>query len=179
MAVDQLEGIAPVSGDEFRPALGKLWLMLSFFLLMVPAGAVAALAWWFQVELPGGKVISTKAGIASLVAVPLGLLLSLVMGSLIVSAKRLVFGENCVQLLTGERVVVHIPYQNVAETYASGEAGAGVVGLKLNHRVDPGLRVPFWTKETYEIQVLMFREPLEAIHLKLLQRLVSFRARQR
>ena len=177
MTRDHLEGFAPVPGEEFRPALGKLWAMLVVFALMIPAGALAASCWWFQVELPGGMVLSAKAGIVGLLAVPLGVLLVLVMAALLASAKRLVLGANCVQLLSRERVVVHIPYRNVAETYASGEAGAGVVGLRLRDRDDPATLVPSWTRDRYEIQVLTYGKPVESIHRALNERLAEFRDR--
>ena len=176
MAGDRPEEFAPVTGEEFRPALGKLWTMLLVFLLMAPAGALAAFLWWYQVELPGGKVLSSKAGIVGLLGVPLAIFLSLVMLALLASAKRLVIGENSVQLLTRERVVVHIPYQNVAETYARGEAGAGVVGLRLRDRADPATLVPSWTRDRYEIQVLTYGKPLDSIHQALLRRMAAFRA---
>ena len=176
MAGDRPEEFAPVTGEEFRPALGKLWTMLLVFLLMAPAAALAAFLWWYQVELPGGKVLSAKAGIVGLLGVPLAIFLSLVMLALLASAKRLVIGENSVQLLTRERVVVHIPYQNVAETYARGEAGAGVVGLRLRDRADPATLVPSWTRDRYEIQVLTYGKPLDSIHQALLRRMAAFRA---
>jgi hypothetical protein len=176
MAADRLEEFTPVIGEEFRPALGKLWTMLLVFLLMVPGGAFAAFLWWYEVELPGGKVLSVKAGIVGLLAVPLGIFLSLVMVALLVSAKRLVIGEKSVQLLSRQRVVVHIPYPNVAETYAKGEAGAGVVGLRLRNRADSATLVPSWTQDRYEIQVLTYGKSLDSIHQTLLRRLAAFRA---
>ena len=142
MTRDHLKGIAPVTGNEFRPALGKLWTMLLVFALMVPVGVIAVYCWWYEVELPRGKVLTAKAGIVGLLAVPVGALLALVMAALLAGAKRLVIGDNCVQLLSRGRVVVHIPYQNVAETYASGEGSAGVVGLRLRDRNDPATLVP-------------------------------------
>ena len=70
------------------------------------------------------------------------------------SAKRLVIGANCVQLLSGQRVVIHIPYGNVAETYSSGEAGpelsvCGCETARTQQRLcRPGLRTAtisrFW-----------------------------------
>jgi hypothetical protein len=176
MAADHLEKFTPVSGEEFRPALVKLWAMLLVFLLMVPGGALAAFLWWYQIELPGGKVLSAKAGIVGLLAVPLAVFLSLVGVALLASAKRLVIGEHCLQLLSRQRVVVHIPYQNVAETYARGEAGAGVVGLKLRNRADAATLVPSWIKNRYEIQVLTYGKPLDSIHQALVRRLAVFRA---
>jgi hypothetical protein len=176
MAAGRVEEFAPVLGEEFRPALGKLWTMLLVFLLMVPGGALAALSWWYQIELPGGKVLSAKAAIVGLLAMPLGIFLSLVMVALLALAKRLVIGENCVQLLARGRVVVHIPYQNVAETYAQGEARAGVVGLRLRNRADSATLVPSWTKDRYEIQVLTYGKPLDYIHQALIGRLAAFRA---
>ncbi len=150
--------------------------MLLVFALMAPAGALAALAWWYEMELPGGIVLTAKAGIVGLLAIPLALLCVLVMAALLASAERLVIGEDCVQLLSGGRVVVHIPYHNVAETYASGEAGAGVVGLKLRDRADPATLVPPWTRDSYEVQVLVYRESLESIHRALKKRLAQWRA---
>jgi hypothetical protein len=176
MTRDRLEAFAPVTGAEFRPALGKLWGMLLVFGLMIPGGAVAAYCWWNEVELPGGVRLTAKAGIVGLIAIPLAALLTLVMAALLASAKRLVIGANCVQLLSRGRVVVHIPYQNVAETYATSEGGAGVVGLKLSDRDDPATLVPSWTKDRYEIQVLVYGQPLEAIHRTLKIRLAQFRA---
>jgi hypothetical protein len=170
------EAIAPVPGVEFSPALGKLWTMLFGFALMIPIGALAVYCWWYQVELFGGKVLSAKAGIVGLIALPVGLLLVLVAAALLASAKRLVIGENCVQLLSRGVVVVHIPYENVAETYAKGEGGAGVVGLKLRDRNDPATLVPSWTKDRYEVQVLTYGKPLEHIHRALAERLTAFRS---
>jgi hypothetical protein len=176
MMRDRLTAFAPVKGEEFRPALGKLWTMLLVFALMVPAGAFAAYSWWNEVVLPGGMVLTAKAGIVGLLGVPLGLLLSLVMAALLASAKRLVIGADCVQLLSRGRVVVHIPYRNVAETYATGEAGAGVVGLRLRDRDDPATLVPSWTKDRYEIQVLVYGGRLESIHRALRKRLAEYRS---
>jgi hypothetical protein len=161
---------------EFRPALGKLWAMLLVFALMVPAGAFAAYCWWYEVELPGGMVLSAKAGIVGLLGLALGAFLTLVAAALLASAKRLVIGASCVQLVSGGRVVVHIPYQNVAETYATGEGTAGVVGLKLRDRGDPATLVPRWTRDRYEIQVLVYGQRLESIHQALNERLEAFRA---
>jgi hypothetical protein len=176
MSRDRLEEFSPASGVEFRPARGKLWTMLLVCALMVPAGALAAYCWWYGIELLGGRVLSAKAGIAGLVAVPLGAFLTLVAAALLASAKHLVIGEGCVQLLSRGRVVVHIPYHNVAETYARGEGAAGVVGLRLRDRNDPATLVPFWTKDRYEIQVLTYGKPLEHVQRVLSERLATFRA---
>lgn len=176
MTQDRLEEFASVTGEEFRPARGKLWTMLVVFALMVPAGGLAAFAWWDQVELPGGKVLSAKAGIAGLIAMPVGVLLALVMLALLASAKTLVIGANCVQLLSRGRVVVHIPYANVAETYATGEDAAGVVGMKLRDRNDPATLVPSWTRDRYEIQVLIYGKPLTHMHQVLKAHLAAFQA---
>jgi hypothetical protein len=179
MSQDRPEEFTPVSGEVLRPALGKLWTMLLVFLLMIPAGALAAIFWWYQIELPGGKVLSAKAGIVGLIAMPVAFLLVLVMMALLASAKQLVIGEKCIQLLSRGRVVVHIPYQNVAETYATGGDGAGVIGLKLRDRDDPAMLLPFWTKDRYEIQVLIYGKPLAHIHKAVNERLAAFRAGER
>lgn len=176
MAAGRPEAFAPVHGEEFRPALGKLWAMFLVFVLMVPLGAIAAFLWWFEIALPDGRALSAKAGIVGLLAVPLAFFLSLVMVTLLLSAKRLVLGDDCVQLLSRKGVVVHIPYQNVAETYAKGEGSAGVVGLVLKNREDPRTLVPSWSKDRYEIQVLTYGKPLLTIHQALLRRLTAFRA---
>lgn len=176
MAEGRPERFAPAAGLEFRPALGKLWAMLIVFTLMAPVGALMAYLWWNQVELPGGNVLTVYAGIVGLLAVPVGLFLALVMAALVFSAKRLVLGDECVQLLSRGRVVVHIPYGNVAETYASGEAGAGVVGLVLHDRNDPETLVPSWTRDRYEIQVLTYGQPLERMRRALEDRLAAYRA---
>ena len=65
---------------------------------------------------------------------------------------------------------------NVVETDASGEAGAGVVGLRLRDRDDPATLVPSWTRDRYEIQVLVYGKPLRDIHQALNRRLAEFRA---
>jgi hypothetical protein len=171
--------IAPVEGEELRPALAKLWAMLIVCLLFIPIGVLGALAWWNEVEIIGGKALSTKAGIACILAIPVGLFLSFVIFALLASAKRLVIGKSAVQLLSRDRVVVHIPYKNVAETYAKGESGAGVVGLRLRDRQDSETLVPFWTKDKYEIQVLTFGKPLEYLHKAVEKRLAEFRASAR
>ena len=176
MTRDHVGEFTPASGEEFSPARGKLWAMLLVFALMVPAGALAAYSWWYEVALPGGKLLSAKAGAAGLLAVPLGAFLALVAAALLASAKRLVIGESCVQLLSRGHVVVHIPYQNVVETYATGEAGAGVVGLKLRDREDPATLVPSWTKDRYEIQALVYGQPVEHLHRVLTERLAAFRS---
>lgn len=168
--------VAPASGEEFRPARAKLVAMLVVFALMVPGGALAAYLWWFGVQLPNGKFLSPKAGIVGLLAIPIGAFLAFVAAALLASAKRLVLGDDCVQLLSRGRVVVHIPFQNIAETYASGEGAAGVVGLKLRDRQDPATLVPFWTKDRYEIQVLVYGKPLEYIHGRVNDRLAAFRS---
>jgi hypothetical protein len=124
-------------------------------------------------------ILTAKAGIVSLIGVPLGTFLSLVMAALLASAKRLVIGDDCVQLVSRGRVVVHIPYRNVVEAYSSGEAGAGVVGLRLRDRADPATLVPFWTKDSYEIQVMVYGQPLETIHRALDERIAAFRAGER
>jgi hypothetical protein len=170
-----LEEFAPVTGEEFKPALGKLWTMMLVFALMVPIGGLATYAWWFQVELPGGKVLSTKAGIVGLIAMPVGVLLFLIALAFLASAKRLVIGASCVQLLSKGHVVVHIPYENIAETYATGEGTAGVVGVKLRDRKDPGTLVPSWTKDRYEIQTLIYGKPVAQLQQVLNARLAEFR----
>jgi hypothetical protein len=175
MAQDRLEEIAAVTGEEFKPALGKLWAMLIGSALMILVGAVIVYLWWFEVEFLG-RVLSTKAGVVGLIAMPLGAFLTLVAVVFVVSAKRLIVGDDCVQLLSGERVAVHIPYQNVGETYTTGDSGAGVVGLVLRDRDDPATRVPTWTRDRYEIQVLAYRQPLDHIHASLSKRLAAFRA---
>jgi hypothetical protein len=176
MSQDRSEEFAPVSGVEFKPAVGKLWGMLLLFALMVPVGALAAYCWWYEVELIAGKVLSAKAGIVGLLTVPLGLLFMLMAAAFLASAKRLVIGDKCVQLLSKGRVAVHIPYENVAEAYARGEGAAGVLGLKLSDRNDPATLVPFWTKDRYEIQVLTYGKPLQHVHQVLAERLAAFRS---
>jgi hypothetical protein len=176
MTQDRIAEFAPATGVEFKPALGKLWGMLLVFALMVPAGAVAAYCWWYEVELIAGKVLSAKAGIVGLLTVPLALLFVLMAAAFLASAKRLVIGDKCVQLLSKGRVAVHIPYENVAEAYARGEGTAGVVGLKLRDRNDPATLVPSWTKDRYEIQVLTYGKPLQHVHQALTERLAAFRS---
>ena len=176
MAQDRLEDFPPASGEEFRPARGKLVAMLLVFALMVPVGIAVVYLWWFEVPLAGGKVLSTKAGIVGLLAIPVGAFLAFVSAALLASAKRLVIGDDCVQMLSRGRVVVHIPFANVAETSASGEGSAGVVGLKLRDRNDPATLVPFWTKDRYEIQVLIYGKPLADVHRAVNERLAAFRA---
>jgi hypothetical protein len=175
MTRDQLADIAPTTGEEFRPSLGKLWAMLFVFAVMVPVGALAAYLWWNQVELPGGIVLTAQSGVVGLLALPLGILLALVAAALLASAKRLVIGDDCVQLMSRGRVVVHIPYQNIAQTYTSGRGSAGVVGLMLRDRNDPATLVPPWTRDRYEIQVLIYGKPLEHIYQVLDRRLATFR----
>jgi hypothetical protein len=176
MTHDRLEQFAPATGKEFKPALGKLWAMTVVFALIVAAGALAAYAWWYEVELPGGRFLTAKAGIAGLVAAFVAIFLVLVGVAFLASAKRLVIADTCVQLLSKGRVVVHIPCQNVGETYTTGDSTAGVVGLTLRDRGDAATLVPFYTKDSYEIQVLVYGKPLEHIHQVLSERLAKFRA---
>ncbi|HEV3237530.1 MAG TPA: hypothetical protein VGZ25_11110 [Gemmataceae bacterium] len=179
MAQDRLETIDPVVGEEIRPALGKLLGMLLFCLAMMIGGALIAYSWWFEVELFAGRAFSTKAGIFGLLAIPIGALLALVALALLASAKKLVIGADCVQLHSKGKVAVHIPYANVAETYASGTGGAGVVGMRLRDRQDGATFVPSWTKDRYEVQVMSYRKPLQEIHQLLKQQLTEYRARAR
>jgi hypothetical protein len=179
MAQDRLETFDPVVGDEIRPALGKLMGMLLFCLVMMVVGAVIAYSWWFEVELFAGKTVSTKAGIVGLLVIPLGALLALVALALLASAKKLVIGSDCVQLHSKGKVAVHIPYANVADIYATGSDGAGVVGLMLRDRLDGATLVPSRTKDRYEVQVMAYRKPLQEIHQLLKQRLTEYRARAR
>jgi hypothetical protein len=172
----QVDDFAPVSGDEFRPALAKLWTMLIVFALMIPAGALAAFGWWFQVPLFGGRVLSAKAGIVGLLAIPLGMFLVMVGGVLLALAKRLVIGTDRVQLLSRGRVAIEIPFRNVAAVFASGEGNAGAVGLQLLDRKDPATRVPSWTRDRYEIQVLTYGKPLKLIHDAVNKRFQEYRA---
>jgi hypothetical protein len=176
MTGDRLEEFPPASGDTFPPALGKLWAMLVVFALMVPVGALAAYCWWYEIPFLGRFALTAKAGIVGLAAVPLGALLAVVAAALLASAKPLVIGADCVQLLSWGRVVVQIPYQNVAEVYARGEGGAGVVGLRLRDRADAATLVPSWTKDRYEIQVLTYGKPLEYVYQLLSERLAAFRS---
>jgi hypothetical protein len=177
MAQDRLETIDPVIGEEIRPALGKLVGMLLFCIAMIVVGAVMAYSWWFEVELFPGKVFSAKAGIVGLLAIPLGALLALVPLALLASAKKLVIGPDCVQLHSKGKVAVHIPYANVADVYATGSDGAGVVGLMLRDRLDGATLVPSWTKDRYEVQVMAYRKPLQGIHQMVKQRLTEYKAR--
>jgi hypothetical protein len=176
MTGNRLEQFAPASGEKFCPALGKLWAMLVVFALMVPVGALAAYCWWYEIAILGGYVLTAKAGIVGLVALPLGAFLALVAAALLVSAKPLVIGTDCVQLLSRGRVAVHIPYQNVAEVYSRGEGGAGVVGLRLRDRADAATLVPSWTKDRYEIQVLIYGKPVAYIYQMVSERLAAFRS---
>jgi hypothetical protein len=164
-----------VSGNEFRPARGKLWGMLIVFTLMIPAGAIAAFCWWLQIPLLHGIVLTAKAGIVGLLAIPLGMFLALVAGILLASAKTLVIGDDRVQFISRGQVAIEIPFRNVAAIYANGEGDAGVVGLKLRDRHDPATRVPSWTKESYEIQVLTYGKPLEFIRAAVDKRFQAWR----
>lgn len=164
MSGDRRNEISPVDGDEFRPALAKLWVMLISFALMIPVGAVAALCWWFQLPLLHGVVLSAKAGIIGLLAIPLGMFLVFAMGLLLASAKRLVIGEDRVQLLTRGVVAVQIPFQNVSAIDMNGEGNAGVVGLQLCDLDAPALRVPSWARDRFEIQVLTYGKSLKHVH---------------
>ena len=168
-----------VSGDEFDPALGKLWALLIVSALMIPAGAVAAFCWWLQIPLFHGIVLTTKAGIVGLLAIPLGMFLSLVAGVLLAGAKKLVIGDDRVQLISRGQVAIEIPFRNVAAIYAKGEGNAGVVGLKLHDRNDPATRIPSWTKDCYEIQVLTYGKPLEFIHAAMDKRFQEYRTGSR
>src|SRR5438132_2372103 len=142
MADNRSEEFQPVAGEEIGPARVKLLGMLLLSLLIIPAGAVAAFLWWYQVELFGGRVLTAKAGIAGLLAVPFGALLAIVGVVLLISAKRLVIAEECLQLLSRGRVVIHIPYANLAAVSATGgDGGAGVIGLTLRDRHDPATLV--------------------------------------
>jgi hypothetical protein len=58
----------------------------------------------------------------------------------------------------------------------SCQAGAGVVGLKLRDRADLATLVPSWTKDRYEIQVLIYGKPLAHIHQVLSERFAAFRS---
>jgi hypothetical protein len=169
----------PVAGEELPPARGKLWGILIVCFLLIPAGLFAAFCWWNQVELPGGRVLSAKAGIAGVLAVPLGIFLVIVMAFFLASAKTLVIGENGVQLLSRGQVVVHIPFANVTEVSSSGEPDAGVVALILRDRVDPETLVPFWIKDRYEIQIMVYGKSLQWLHQALNERLAAFRSRAR
>jgi hypothetical protein len=171
----QVDDFAPVSGVEFRPALAKLWMMLIVSALMIPGGALAAYGWWFQVPLFGNRVLSTKAGIVGLLAIPLGMFLVLIAGLLLALAKRLVIGTDRVQLLSRGRVAVEIPFRNVAAVSASGEGNAGVVGLQLLDRNDPATCIPSWAKDRYEIQVLTYGKPLKEIHDAVNKRFQEYR----
>jgi hypothetical protein len=108
---------------------------------------------------------------------PIGVFLALVMVALLAMAKRLVIGENCVQLLSKGRVAVHIPYKNVEAVTADGEGAAGVVALKLRDGQDPATLVPSWAKDRYEIQVLVYGKQLEEVHQAVKQRFEAFRRR--
>ncbi len=166
---------SPVSGDEFQPALGKLWLMLIVFGLMIPVGAFAAFCSLFQIPLFRGIVLTTKAGIVGLLAIPLGIFLVLVVGFLLARAKKLVIGGDRVQLISKGRVAVEIPFQNVAALYVNGEGNAGVIGFKLRDRNDPATLVPSWTKDSYEIQVLIYGKPLTSMHAAVEKRFQEYR----
>jgi hypothetical protein len=172
---DRLEEFTPVAGEELKPALGKLWAMLLGSPLLGAAGALVAYWWWFEVELPGGRHASTVVGIAGLVMVPLSCLFVPVAAVSLASAKSLVIGETCVQLVSRGRVVIQIPYHNVGETYTTGGVGAGLVGLKLRDRADPTTRVPSWIKDRYEIAIFIYGKPLEYIHQAVNERLAESR----
>jgi len=176
MNEDQATGFSRATGEEFRPSIAKLWAMFLVFALMVPAGALAALCWWFEVALPGGRILSTKAGIAGLLAIPLGIFLALVMLALIATAKRLVIGDDCVQLLSKDTVVVHIPFQNIAQTGITGDQNAGTVVMVLRDRNDPHTLVPRSTKDRFEIQSMIYGKPPVHICQSVNRRLGNFRA---
>jgi len=164
-----------VSGDEFRPARGKLWGMLIVFALMIPVGAVAAFCWWLQIPVFRGIVLAAKAGIVGLLGIPLGMFLAVVAGILLASAKTLVIGDDRVQFISRGQVVIEIPFRNVAAIYAKGEGDAGVVGLKLRDRRDPATRVPSWTKDSYEIQVLTYGKSVEFMRAAIDKRFQAYR----
>lgn len=159
MNPDRLEQFSPASGEEFRPATVKLWGMLIVFAMMVPVGAVMSYCWWYQLVLPGGRVLSAKAGVVGLLGVPLAVFLVAVMAALIATAKRLVIGENCVQLLSKDRVVVHIPFQNMAQIGVTGDKDSEKVVFVLRDRNDPATLVPLSTKDRYEIQCMIYGKP--------------------
>src|SRR5262249_46048016 len=69
---------------------------------------------------------------------------------------RLVIASDCVQLLAKDRVVVHIPFANVAEVLTTGDDAAGTVVLVLRNRENPATLVPVVTKDRYEIQSLTY-----------------------
>jgi hypothetical protein len=177
MTQNRSEDFAPTDGEVFKPAVGKLFGMLIAFVLSVLGGGFAAYAWWTEMVLPGGMVLTGKAGIVGLIWVPLGAFLALVMVGLLATAKRLVIGADCVQLQSRGRVAVHIPYANVAGTYANGDGGAGVVGLKMRDRHDEATLVPSWTKDSYEIQVMTYGKPVDEMHRIVKKRLSEFRTR--
>jgi hypothetical protein len=176
MSGDQAAEFSRATGQEFRPSIVKLWAMLVVFAIMVPAGALVAYCWWFQVVVPSGRVLSARAGIAGLLAMPLGVFLALVMLALIASAKRLVVGNNCVQLLSKDTVVVHIPFQNVAQTGITGDQNAGTVVMVLRDRNDPQTLVPRSTKDRFQIQCMVYGKPPAHICQAVNRQLENFRA---
>jgi hypothetical protein len=175
MQTDGFGEIPSATGDEFRPATAKLWVMLILCALIVPAGVLISYCWWFQVPLPGGRMLSSKAGIVGILAIPLGAFLTLVMAFLILTAKRLVIGADCLQLLSKDRVVVHIPFQNIAQTETTGDKDAGTVILVLRDRSNSATRVPAWTKDRFEFQCMTYGKSPTIIHQALLQRIGRFR----
>lgn len=161
---------------EFRPALTKLWMMLIVFALFIPGGAVAAVAWWFQIPVAPGFVLNTKAGIVGLVAIPVGLLLAIVMGALLATARTLIIRADRVQFLARGEVTIEIPFENVESIDAQGEGNAGVVGFQLRDRNDPATRVPSDVKDRFEVQVLTYGKSLNQIHEAVNQRYQKYLA---
>src|SRR5262249_19277533 len=128
-----------------------------------------------EIELGGELIVTNYGALFGGLSVLFGLIFVAGIALALASAKKLIIGYDCVQLLSGRRVVVHIPYENVADICMSGDAELGVIGVNLLDPEDRATLVPARTNDSYEIHTLVYGMPPGYIYDLLDQRLEEFR----
>jgi hypothetical protein len=174
----QANNLEPIEGETIHEPLARLFGLLLFSILLVPVGLLLLWAGWWT-DLFVGNRLAAPSLVALFGAVlllggtlgtPLGLLWLLRRG-------RLLLGTDRLQYVVGRRrVVVQIPFHNIAKVELVQEAGKEkYIGIDLADPKDPDTWCPnaeFFKKWRvsswhYQISIASLAMPLEQIYERL------------
>ena len=140
----QATNLEPIEGETIHEPLVKAFGILLFSLFVLSAGVLLIWAWWTEVFV--GNRFATPSQVAFfgavlLLAGPLGIYLFLLS---LFRPGRLILGGDRLQYVVGRRrVVVQIPFHNIAKVELVQEAGKReYIGIELADPKDPDTWCP-------------------------------------
>jgi hypothetical protein len=123
---------SPVEGEIIRDSpLKTLALCLLAIFVFAPFGAGLIWAWWIEVSFHDkqiswyGALIGAVLVFGGICAIPVSFLC-------FIQRNRLIFGKDYLQLVSGEKVTIQIPYRNIAQVgMGEAEVKGKFIGIEL------------------------------------------------